>query len=170
MQRDTNSFVLLGQYLWVRIVAPLDQFSFWAYLVVAIVGTGALGVWVELIRYLDNQSAKQIDALITAIFTFFPALACASSMQLVFGPLEKHVRSFAIVSMALLTLLGVVNLMGRLGHTSAIIFGVLACFFSIFLWWIANALNTELRDRPFTAAVGGNARTAPAGNIDDFNT
>jgi hypothetical protein len=43
-----NSFRLLRDYLYEQMVAPLNQFSFWAYLILAVVVFGGLGVWVEI--------------------------------------------------------------------------------------------------------------------------
>lgn len=94
--RGTNSFDPLKAFLLDRLLTPLGHFSFWTYFILAIIGLGAVGVWVEVVRW-KLAPEPETSGIITAIDTYFPAVAAGATLQLVMASREKYVRSFSIL-------------------------------------------------------------------------
>ncbi len=99
-----GSWTMLGAYIRSQIRSPIPHFSFWVYLFVAVLGAGALGFWVEVIRLLRGDS--DTGSVLTAIYTFFPALAAGATLQMSLDEREKkYVISFAYLAGAVVFLL-----------------------------------------------------------------
>ena len=82
-ENPTNSFSLLKRFLAERLSSPIGHFSFWAYLALAVVGFSGLGVWVEVFRLW--RGTGDTHAVLTALYTYFPAVAVSAALQLDFG-------------------------------------------------------------------------------------
>ncbi len=163
-----NSFSALGQFILSRLTGPTKHFSFWFYFVVAVAGFGAFGVWVVV--YNVNEADWKLESLFSALYTYFPAIAMASAFDLILPDTRKYVRSFAIAVAVLSFLLAIFTAtlsipLLRFGC------GLLGCAVALFLWWVANGDNPNLRDVPPTdAALGGKPSDAPAGNTTGWKT
>jgi hypothetical protein len=158
-----NSFKDFGEFVCSQLSIPLGQLSFWAFLLIAIVGAGGYGVWVELYRW-SNTADANLSGVILAIFTYYPALAGASIFQLIFHS-EKYVRSgFTVigVSIFLITFFffptpGSVNI-------CSLLIGLLLAFISVFIWWIANGNDGTYHDNPNpNSSTGGDVKSGLPG-------
>lgn len=164
-----NSFRLLRDYLYEQLAAPLNQFSFWAYLVLAVVIFGGLGVWVEVYK-LVRHSPAGVGGFLSALYTYFPAIAFASSMQLVIREDQhRYVRSFALLVGTVLLGIAILHALQSWSETTSVITGVVACAISLLFWWITNATDSNLHDDPRNA-LGRSPQSEPAGNTNEFKT
>lgn len=88
---EPNSWVLLGRELLRRSRSPLQHFSFVAYFLVAVVGLGGIGIWLELeaMSRVPQTTLNPLVSVRTALISFFPALAGTSCMQLIWSDESK---------------------------------------------------------------------------------
>ncbi|MGK5007208.1 hypothetical protein [Janthinobacterium sp. LB2P70] len=162
-----NSFRPLATYLRTQLATPLGQFSFWTYLLIAVWGIGGLGIWVELIKHA--RGAGNSEGILTAIYTYFPAVAVGSSMQLIIKEDEKrHVRSFASLIGSALILIAVLQGLELTGEYPYV-WGVIGILIATFLWWVANGGDENLHDNINPAdSLGDNPHKPPAGSSNGF--
>jgi membrane protease YdiL (CAAX protease family) len=146
--KHVNSFGPLGAELKRRFLAPVGQVSFWVFFLLGVVFFSASGVWVELGKYgLDEKG--NLDGVRTAIYTFFPALACTATMQIIFSEDDKkYMRSLGYAAGLLLILIGIGLLaFDRLfSPTESIVLGTFASIIAILTWWIANGYEQMFYD------------------------
>lgn len=165
---DTNSFVLLWRYLRKQVLLPLDQFSFWAYFIFAVVILGGMGLWIEVGRYLLTQDPRA-EPVLTAIYTYFPAIAFASSFELVMREDDqRQVRTLAICVVVVLSLVIVVHAARLVGSSGSSLLGVFACLVAFLVWWVANGDNKNLRDVQAKVTLGDEPSAPPAGGTGGF--
>ena len=172
MAGATSSFPLLFAELGNRWKAPQGQVSFWVYLILAIILAGAIGVWVEVYRAFN---AEKFDAagIITAIYTYFPAIAAGSAIQLIMEldkEDEKHIRSFSLFCGALVLLLTLPFFSGTKSAGWLWSCGIAGAILSIWLWWIANAYSKAVQDFDPENPLGGNTKKKLHGDLQDFQT
>lgn len=155
-----NSFAPLGAYLWHQLRTPLGQVSFWTYLILAVWGFGGLGVWVEVIKHV--RGADNIESILTAIYTYFPAVAFGSSMQLIIREdTRRHVRSFALLIGAILVIIA--SLQGlELFYHYEFMWSYIGVLIATILWWCANGSDENLHDNISPDASLGDSPASPA--------
>ena len=164
----TNSFSLLKRFLTGRLFSPVGHFSFWVYLFLAVVGFSGLGVWVEVYRFW--RGTGDMHAVLTALYTYFPAVAVSAALQLDLDENDrKYVRSFAFIAFVLtvgMALMHAAELFGR----AALVFGILGSVMSTLLWWIGNGANPSFRDFDANAPLGGPPSTPAGGDTSGYRT
>lgn len=157
-----------------RTVKPFKHPSFVLFFIFAVLGLGALGIWLELYAFIYPEkgaySTGGTDALRTAVLTFFPAVAGTAAMQLMWAEATKHFRSVAFAILGAFLVVALIISPARISNPSALVVGVLASFFSLWVWWIANAKQADLLDKINTSApVGGDDVEVPLpGSLDDY--
>lgn len=163
-------------YLWTEIkrrtTQPFSDVPFVIYVLVGIVGLGCLGIWVEVVKTFLSPSFVGGDGVLTALATFFPALICSSSLQLILastGRGDKVLVSIgyfvSFVAVIAAVLISVLN--SRMPHYTvwaAVAFSVLA----IWLWWFTNGDDPTYKSAPVDAATGGNPTRALKGDTTGF--
>ncbi|MDG7001768.1 MAG: hypothetical protein JRN15_21950 [Nitrososphaerota archaeon] len=142
-----SSIEALQDFLKTRLTAPWGHFTFLAFFIIGIIGVGGFGLWKEFYTafHLDKWSAIPF---ISALQTYFPAIAVASTFELVTA--EKHpkyVRSFAFVMTLLIFALAFLTAM-PISVAIALSFGILGAIVAIALWVIGNAENAAYQDPP----------------------
>lgn len=154
-----------------RTLQPLRHPSFVIYFVVAVIVVGGAGVWLELITYLQAVAAKRcpsLDALRTALVTFFPALAGCACLQLIWA--EDHqraLRAFAILVLFAVSILALVlGLIPAIEHRTALFIGLFPSAIALWIWWVANAKQPDLLDPD--APTGGDPNGPLAGDLRGF--
>ena len=164
----TNSFVMLWVYVRGQFQAPIRHFTFWVYLFLAILGLGALGIYVELYRLLNSPS--NWGGLLTAIYTYIPAIAAGAWLQMTLDESDrKYVRSFAAIAWALLVLPAFLHALNVYGEPKVSLgFGILGIIGSTALWWIANGGNQSFQDFDPKDSLGGTAETEPQGDASEY--
>ncbi|MDP1735392.1 MAG: hypothetical protein Q8L44_13620 [Sulfuritalea sp.] len=163
-----GSFRLLWAFIYSQLKTPLPHFSFWAYLLVAVLGAGALGFWVELVRFWRGDS--DTAAVLTAVYTFFPALAAGATLQMSLDERDKkYVISFAHLAGAIVFITTLPRTLNFSGMAVSIVLGVVGTLLATLLWWIANGGNSSFQDFTPTAAVGGDTSSTPEGDISQYN-
>ncbi|WP_338713140.1 hypothetical protein WAC51_01330 [Stenotrophomonas geniculata] len=157
-----------------RTTKPAKHPSFVLFFLFAVLGLGALGIWVELYSYIYPESGKHAiqgtDGLRTAMLTFFPAVAGTAAMQLMWAESTKHFRSVAFAILGAFLVVALVVSPARITNASALVVCAMASVASLWTWWIANAKQTDLLDQINTsAAVGGDdVEVRLPGSLDDF--
>lgn len=68
----------LGNKIKRRTLYPFADVPFVLYVLLAIIGLGCLGIWVEVIKLALSSDPKSYEAVLTALATFFPALIGSS--------------------------------------------------------------------------------------------
>ena len=172
MATGASSFPLLFEELGNRWKAPQGHVSFWVYLILAIILAGAIGIWVEVYRAF-NIDKFDATGIITAIYTYFPAIAAGSSIQLIMEldrEDEKHLRSFSLFCGALILLLTLPFFSGSKSIAWLWSCGIAGALLSIWLWWIANAYSKAFQDFDPENPLGGNTKKKLHGNLQDFQT
>jgi hypothetical protein len=176
------SWKSLAKELRQRTSEPVASVSYVLYFVLAVVVAGGAGVWLELTLYLVHEAGGQLvneppDALkpvLTAVITFFSALAGSAAMQLIWAedrnkPLRAYATLVLVVSLIVALLIG---LLPTIGTKQGLAYGALATLFSLWTWWIANANDPDIRDKvdPYDAVGGDNVEAPLAGNLQGFTT
>jgi len=157
-----------------RTVKPFRHPSFVLFFMFAVLGFGALGIWVELYAYFVPERggfiAHETDALRTAVLTFFPAVSGTAAMQLIWAESSKHFRSAAFSILGVFLVVALLISPTRISNCSALIIGVLASILSLWVWWIANATQTDLLDTvdPADSVGGDDVKAKLSGSLDDY--
>lgn len=167
-----NSWVLLGKELLRRSLFPLPHISFFFYFLVAVVGLGGIGIWIELEALSRNmEKPPSLGSLRTALISFFPALAGTSCMQLIWSDeSRKYLKSFSTAMMIGAAMAAIMTARSTVSDSTALWVASIACLVALWIWWIANAFQKEFLDPP-DAAVGGDpgAGTLP-GDLSDYQS
>lgn len=165
---NINSFVLLWNYLCEQFRAPMGHFSYWVYFIVAVLGAGGLGIWVELYKL---KTASNVPGVITAIYTYFLAVAAGAAFQIGFEEnSRKYVRSFAFLSVVVIMAPAFLQAAGIMkSELTSLVVGALWCLAALALWWIANGKNVSLHDAfDPNDALGATPAAQAAGNKSDI--
>ena len=162
---DNNSWLTLADELAARLVEPRYSVSFVMYLFTGVVLLGGIAIWLEIVRYaVEAHGMKKgepwpsLSGVLTAVHTFYPALAWSSTMQLVYGEKNDKWLKAVAIGFGSVTLLMAVFAMALAGvwlAVTSMVVGVLGTLIAIFLWWIANAPDPNLKDLlPKTVGMG----------------
>ena len=157
-RRRTNSFVLLGKDLWRRLTTPLLNFTYWTHLLIGVCFYGAIGIWAELMRHYLLGVDSGYGSIILAMHATYPAIIGATAMQILLNKEQQtYVRSFAqLVSTVFFSMAAVCILAAdKIGMASSFRLGAVGLISSILFWWIANALDEELKDVDPSDSTGG---------------
>lgn len=145
-QKGTGSIRLLRAYLQDQFKSPCGHVTFWFYFVMAIIGFGGLGIWVEIVKTF--QPERGVDGLITAIYTYFPAVAAAAAFQIDLEEGKKnYVRAFALTALIVIFAPAFLHAAGVIAnHFWSLAIGVLFTLMALALWWVANGRNLSFHD------------------------
>jgi len=162
-----SSIPLLGRELKRRFWTPIGQVSFLTYFIVAIVGFGALGIWVEMAR---ATAAKEFepDGLLTAIYTYFPAIAAGAALQMQMDARKEHqqyLRSFCVLSWFVIFLFALPFMNG----SKTFFWGIVGIVASLLLWWVANGINPSFLDIDPKDSLGASPDGDLSGDTGGFN-
>ncbi|MEG8027703.1 hypothetical protein [Sphingomonas aerolata] len=165
---QNNSWFDLIDDLAVRLVKPRYSVPFVMYLLTGVLLLGGVAIWVEIVKYSisshfyypsSSRPRPDIEAILAAIHTFYPALAWSATMQLVLadapageadGRPHKRLRALALFlgSVVLVLAVVVMSLAEVLLPSVSLAFGLLGVLIAIVLWWIANAEDDTYKDSP----------------------
>ncbi|SEO89675.1 hypothetical protein SAMN02800692_2603 [Luteibacter sp. UNC138MFCol5.1] len=134
-----------------RTLLPLKSPSFLLFAAIVVI-TAGLGIWVELYRAMDATEWKT-ESLRLAVNVFYPSLGCAAAAQLIFNEtVPKFLRGFGLLMTIIFAACCVA--FGNATSTSAIVAQIVLSNAALWVWWIANAENTEIFDEPIPPATG----------------
>jgi hypothetical protein len=162
----------LVEQLWLRTVQPISNASFVIYVLIAIVGLGCLGIWVELIKFCLLQTTTKGDGVITALATFYPPLIGAASIQLALSSTARRDKVF--VSIAFLSffmaILSVVLISILYASYPRFCFGagIVMSIFSVWLWWFSNGDDPTYKSVRIDAPSGGDTERELIGDMSGF--
>lgn len=155
-----------------RTTQPFSHAPFVFYVLLAIIGLGCLGIWVELLKVATSSVHLNYDGVLTALATFFPALIGSSSLQLILsstGNRDKVLVSFGfsviIIAFAAAVLISLLNpLLPNFTFWASVIFAVIA----VWLWWFTNGDDPTYKSAPIDAPSGGNTGRQLKGDTSGF--
>lgn len=164
----------LGRELRDRTLKPVFHPSFVIFFVVAILGVGPTGFWIELFSYVTTKSLDA-SALRASFVSFVPAFVAATTMQLIWAENAKRsLRAFAILILSVCMLGLIFCKSSAFADPVAITFGVCSTAIALWMWWIANANQKEFHDESEDLSrnpIGGESTDAPlAGDLSGFQT
>jgi hypothetical protein len=162
----------IGSEVWRRTWEPFSSVPFVLYVVIAIIGFGCLGIWVELVKFSNATDPADTNGILTALATFYPALIGSASLQMVLYSTGRSDKILTIVAMLFFCVaFGSVVLVSvyharlpELTMKVAIGFSV----FAVWLWWIVNADDPTYKSVAVDAASGGDPKRDPKGTTKGF--
>lgn len=180
-QSEWHLFRELGREALSRSRTPLRHPSFISFFILAVIGFGALGIWIEvyslilpeLIQTPKVPQAMDLSSLRAAVLTFFPAVAGTSAMQLIWGEKPKHFRSVSVLLLVIPIVVALTTSSSRVPDWLALSAGALMSVLSMWVWWIANGTHPDLLDKQIDpkSTLGDNNPLAPMrGSTEGFNT
>jgi hypothetical protein len=160
--------------LWLQLVdrtkRPFSHVVFVLYFFIGVVAFGALGVWFEIVRWI-NEPESGPAAVLTALETFFPALVGSTSLQVIFEEnSNKRMRAFAVSYLVVFVALVIILMfVSRIPTEVAFGLAVLSAVGALWVWWIANANNAAFQDDVNDEdPLGGSVKHKPAGSLTGF--
>jgi len=173
-----NSFVLLGRELRQRLATPLNQFSFWVFVLIGVILSGGIAIWVEVAKFIPGIGAvPHVETLRTALDTYFPAIGCAAAVQLAFAAEhKKYLVSFGYLVTVFFAVSSVLMLLLEKTPATFISWSsdAIGCLLAILMWCIANGLDVTYQDTAPNpdAPVGGPVQTLTSlpGDTSGFAT
>lgn len=175
MHHWARHWIALVKILYNGTVMPLGHPTFVLYFVVAILGLGALGIWLEVLPSLISGDFSLINkqALQAAFIASVPAFLAATTMQMVLSEkTPKYLRAFAILMLAFaIALLGIASIATPDNCISAVL-GFIATAISMWMWWLGNANQLDLLEtdpvETANATVGGDVDNALQGDLSGW--
>lgn len=167
MSELKSSIPLLRAELRRRLLTPIGQVSFLTYFIVAIIGFGALGIWVEVGRAMQAKQFEP-DGLLTAIHTYFPAIAAGAALQMQMDARKEHLqylRSFCVLSGFGVLLFAIPFMNG----SKTFVWGAIGIGASLLLWWVANGVNPNFLDIDPEDSLGASPDADLSGDTGGFN-
>lgn len=164
-----------------RIFEPFDDPVFVIYFFLIIVLVGGLGVLLSVIRFAADQSSQNVIAIPRTLSTYSLATVAGAFVQLNFlsfpsgtldSPLEgaraSTMRALWMLALAIVVVVAILALTGLWTVKPAWAYGCslagVGC--ALFLWWIANYDNSNLR-LPSPSDVAGGDPDKIEGHIEN---
>ncbi|WP_329740738.1 hypothetical protein [Dyella sp. A6] len=144
----TDYWQQFGEVLKERTLEPLNHPTFIGFFLVAVLAIGGLGIWVEIFRAVADASSSP-KGILLAINVFYPSVGVAAAAQLLINrDLPSYLKALALL-MELVFVGGCITLQFTWQHPIfAIVMESLISVGALWSWWIANAKNPELLDKP----------------------
>lgn len=155
-----------------RTYQPLSDVPFVFYVLLAIIGLGCLGIWVELVKVAIASGQRGYDGVVTALATFFPALVGSSSLQLVLtstGNKDKVLVSFACLACGI-SFAAVILISVLYPHFPDYSFWASALFAigAVWLWCFTNGDDPTYKSAPVDAPSGGDPNRRLKGDTHGY--
>lgn len=127
-----------------RIITPFDHPEFIFYFLLVIIGFGGIGIWYS-IYYEVSKVIFLHSNIIGNILSFSVAIIAAGSLELMFVENKAIKNPLLLISLIIIVLITIlffvfINLNNPLNYFFVIPIGM----FSLFVWWIGNAENSNL--------------------------
>ena len=151
-----------------RTKEPLGSVPFVFYVVMSIFFFGALGIWIEVVRYL-TQGTHDAAPIFVAMIAFFSALIGTSAVQLAYDShdeLNKIMLAFAILLLVMFSVFAVALSILGVGPVY-FVFNLVCSLSAVWVWWIANAKTKTFTFLP-DASTGGDPTRQLDGNVEGF--
>ncbi len=169
---ETGDWKYLGGELLRRTIQPVKDVPFVLYVILAIIGLGGLGIWVELVKVLLASGPFDQTGLLIALATFFPALIGSSSLQLILastGNGNKVLVSFALLICGVAVAVGVlINVFFETYPAAAFRSSIFFALIAVWLWWITNGDDPTYKSAPVDAPSGGDTDRPLKGDTSGF--
>lgn len=170
--------------LWRKTREPFANPAFIFYFLVVVLGLGGFGIWYPLITNTYKPDDKVAEALlwrsvITGVYTFYVALVATSIVDSILTREKRYSYQMFVIFCGFLSFAVALVVATKVSApefkpglfelpTLLVIFGFML---SLYLWWIVNADNNNLRDVPLpNAATGGNTSNDLPGTTEGYAT
>ena len=170
--REEGDLVYLRREFSRRTAEVWKRFPFVAFVLVAIVGLGGVGIWAELVKMSLSEDPGRLDGVFTAVAAFYPAVVGSASFQLLLIATERMDRNITAFGVLILTftIAATVLLSVYYAHypVTCLIAAVFLAFFSIWLWVVTNVGDPIFQPVSVDAATGGSPSRDPKGDLSAF--
>ena len=122
----------------------------------------------ELVRLLLKANASEFEGILTAIYTYFPAIAVGAAVQLIMDRPPKPVASFTMVWVVFSLVLVIPYSVGLVQPDDALRLGVVGSVMAFLMWWVANGANPSYLDSSPEDTLGATPTSEPAGDTSNF--
>jgi len=160
------------QELWKRTRRGVKHPSYVMFFLVAILGVGAVGIWIELYTWLAAKPAISNGSIRTSLVAFVPAFMASTSMQLIWAESQRSLRATAL-TLAFVCMIGWIFCKILPPENDYAIFaGVFSSLVALWTWWIANANQADIMDGWSPEVTKGpiNLDVKLAGDVSGFRT
>jgi len=166
-----NSFPDLGRDLYQRIRTPLGSPPFWNNLVFGVIVFGGIAIWIEFLKYGFNlPGTHPAEGIRTAFNTYFPAIGCASALQLITTEKgNQDLRAFGYAASVSFFVVCCLTLLLQFNHPYlSLIVGIIFSILAVLMWCIANGLDDAYSNFTPDASLGGSVDERLMGTTSGF--
>ena len=157
--REEGDLAYLRRELSRRTAEIWKRFPFLAFVLVAIVGLGGLGIWTEIVKFTLSENPERLDGVFTAVAAFYPAVVGSASFQLLLIATGKMDRIITALGILILTYTIGASVLLSVYHAqypvACLIAAVFLVIFSIWLWIVTNADDPIFKPVSVDGASGG---------------
>lgn len=127
-----------------RIVTPICHPEFIIYFILIIIGFGGIGIWFCIYDEYSKNIFNHLNVM-SNMLSFSVAIVAAGSIELMFVDNKILKSPLLLISVGIIILSSLCYLM-LINHNDPLyyLFVIPLAFFSLFIWWIANAENSNL--------------------------
>lgn len=157
-----------------RTYKPIERFPFVIYFILGVVGCGALGIWIEVLKSILSAEVTNTSGIITAVITFFAGFGISTAVMLLMdstGARAKVDTAFALVFIGLFIVAAtLLSLFSAIHPTPVLVIGFVCSVTASWLWWFTNSDNPIfLTVLPVDAPTGGPTERSLPGDLSDYD-
>lgn len=132
-----------------RIITPVYHPEFIIYFILIIIGFGGIGIWFCIYDECSKNVFSHLN-VISNILSFSVAIVAAGSIELMFADNKILKAPLLLISISIifLSILFYILIINE-GSPLYYFFAIPMALFSLFVWWIANAENSNLTKNYF---------------------
>jgi hypothetical protein len=149
-KENDAKWIELGNFIYKRLKEPLRHPEFIFYFLFVVICIGACEIWSSI--YIENQATLiNHKNIIVHIICYSIAIISSGAIELFFIESENYPRKPIVPITIFLFLVCIVFffLSFIVIEEWGYIFGALSVIFSLIIWWIGNAENSNLTDKSF---------------------
>jgi hypothetical protein len=149
-QEKISKWLELNLFFKKRIITPFDHPEFLIYFILVIIGFGGIGIWFSLYDQCSSKNVFSHLNVISNILSFSVAIVAAGSIELMFVENKILKTPLLLISVSIIILSSLFYLvLIKNGNPENYFFVIPSAVFSLFIWWIANAENSNLTKNYF---------------------
>ena len=157
-----------------RTYKPIKHFPFVVYFIIGVVGCGALGIWMEVIKSILLAEGATTSGIITAVITFFAGFGISTAFILLMGATGDRAKiytAFAILFLILFVMSAILlSVFSSRYPQPVLVIGVMCSVTASWLWWFTNSDNPVfLTVLPVDASTGGPTNRPLPGDLSDYD-
>lgn len=146
-EEEISKWSELKEFLIFRTKKPISHPEFIVYFLLVILIIGGLGVWSDLFR--ANDLNKSISNNLNA---YALTIIAASTIELIFSKETILKNTLTLISVGIIVIYIFLFFILNNNNVPTLIFSVLSTLIALYIWWIANAENSNLTKNFFKSS------------------